>query len=53
MDMNVAKVKKFSNMRASGDYDALYPAPRRLLSLKQALEFIKDDEHYCSPRPSR
>ena len=44
MDVNGVKVKKLSNMRASGDYDALHPVPRRLLSLEQALEFIKEDE---------
>jgi GTP-binding protein len=44
MDVNVVKEKKLTNMRASGADDALHLVPPRLLSLEQALEFIKEDE---------
>lgn len=44
IDVNVTKEKKLTNMRASGADDALRLAPQRLLSLEQALEFIKEDE---------
>lgn len=44
IDVNVIKEKKLTNMRASGADDALRLVPPRLLSLEQALEFIKEDE---------
>lgn len=44
IDVNVIKEKKLTNMRASGADEALRLVPPRLLSLEQALEFIKDDE---------
>ncbi|MGE5751949.1 MAG: translational GTPase TypA [Nitrospirota bacterium] len=44
IDVNVIKEKKLTNMRASGDDEALRLVPPRLLSLEQALEFIKEDE---------
>jgi GTP-binding protein len=44
MDVNVIKEKKQTNMRASGADEALRLVPPRLLTLEQALEFIKDDE---------
>jgi GTP-binding protein len=44
MDVNVVKEKKLTNMRASGADEALHLVPPRLLSLEQALEFIKEDE---------
>jgi GTP-binding protein len=44
MDVNPTKEKKLTNMRASGSdhYEGLVPA--RVLSLEQALEFIREDE---------
>jgi GTP-binding protein len=44
MDVNPTKEKKLTNMRASGSdhYEALFPP--RILSLEQALEFIREDE---------
>jgi GTP-binding protein len=44
MDVNVAKGKKLTNMRASTADDAIRLTPHRQLNLEQALEFINDDE---------
>jgi GTP-binding protein len=44
MDVNVAKEKKLSNMRASGSEEALQLVPPRIMSLEQTLEWIRDDE---------
>ena len=44
LDVNVIKEKKLTNVRASGTDEALRLVPPRLLSLEQALEFIKEDE---------
>ncbi|MBI4685994.1 MAG: translational GTPase TypA [Nitrospirae bacterium] len=44
IDVNVTKEKKLTNMRASGSDDALQLIPPRVLSLEQAIEFIKEDE---------
>jgi GTP-binding protein len=44
IDVNVTKEKKLTNVRASGADDALQLIPPRLMSLEQAIEFIKDDE---------
>ena len=44
MDLNVTKGKKLTNVRASGTDDAIKLIPPRLLSLEQAIEFIKEDE---------
>ena len=44
LDVNVTKEKKLTNMRASGSDDAVRLFPPRLMSLEQALEFIKEDE---------
>ena len=44
IDVNVTKEKKLTNVRASGSDDALQLIPPRMLSLEQAIEFIKDDE---------
>jgi GTP-binding protein len=44
IDVNVIKEKKLTNIRASGADDALQLIPPRVLSLEQALEFIKEDE---------
>jgi GTP-binding protein len=44
LDVNVTKEKKLTNMRAAGSDDALLLIPPKLLSLEQAIEFIKEDE---------
>ncbi|MXY37098.1 MAG: translational GTPase TypA [Dehalococcoidia bacterium] len=44
MDVNVAKEKKLTNMRAAAADDALRLVPPRLLNLEQSIEFINDDE---------
>jgi len=44
IDVNVTKEKKLTNMRASGADEALQLVPPRVLSLEQAIEFIKEDE---------
>ncbi len=44
IDVNVTKEKKLTNMRASNADEALRLVPPRVLSLEQALEFIKEDE---------
>jgi GTP-binding protein len=44
LDVNVTKEKKLTNMRASGSDDAVQLFPPRLMSLENALEFIKEDE---------
>ncbi|MDP2683064.1 MAG: translational GTPase TypA [Deltaproteobacteria bacterium] len=44
LDVNVIKEKKLTNMRASGSDESLHIAPPRLMSLEQAIEFIKEDE---------
>jgi GTP-binding protein len=44
MDVNIAKEKKLSNMRASGSEEALMLVPPREMSLEQTLEWIREDE---------
>jgi GTP-binding protein len=44
MDVNVTRLKKLTNMRASTSDEAIRLTPHRLLNLEQALEFIADDE---------
>ena len=44
LDVNVIKEKKLTNIRSSGADEALHLVPPRLLSLEQAIEFIKEDE---------
>ena len=44
IDVNVTKEKKLTNVRASGSDEALQLIPPRMMSLEQAIEFIKDDE---------
>jgi len=44
IDVNVTKEKKLTNMRAAGADEALQLIPPRILSLDQAIEFIKEDE---------
>jgi GTP-binding protein len=42
--VNVCKMKKLTNMRASGADDAVRLTPPRRFSIEQALEYIEDDE---------
>jgi len=44
LDVNVTKEKKLTNLRAAGADEALQLIPPRILSLEQAIEFIKEDE---------
>ena len=44
LTVNIVKEKKLSNMRASGSDEAIRLVPPRLLTLEQAIEFIRDDE---------
>jgi len=44
MEINVAKEKKLTNVRASGSDDAIKLSPFTNLSLEQALDFIENDE---------
>jgi len=44
MTVNVCKKKQLTNTRASGSDDALRLIPPKVMSLEQAIEFIKDDE---------
>jgi GTP-binding protein len=44
MNVNVTKEKKMTNMRASGSDEAILLIPPKLLSLEQAIDFIKEDE---------
>ena len=44
LDVNVIKEKKLTNMRAAGSDDALQLIPPKVLSLEQAIEFIREDE---------
>ncbi|MEW6335815.1 MAG: translational GTPase TypA [Acidobacteriota bacterium] len=44
IDVNITKEKKLTNMRASTADEAVRLVPPRLMSLEQALEFIRDDE---------
>ena len=44
LDVNVCKAKLASNMRSANAEELVRLAPPRLLSLEQALEFIRNDE---------
>jgi GTP-binding protein len=44
LDVNASKPKKLTNMRAASADELVRLIPPRLLSLEQALEFIRDDE---------
>jgi len=44
LDVNPAKGKRLSNMRASGSDDAVLLEPPRTITLELALEYIEDDE---------
>jgi GTP-binding protein len=44
LSLNVCRMKKLTNMRASGRDDNVLLAPPRKMSLEQLLEYIEDDE---------
>ena len=44
IDVNITKEKKLTNMRASVADEAVHLVPPRIMSLEQALEFIRSDE---------
>ncbi|MFA5075102.1 MAG: translational GTPase TypA [Candidatus Babeliales bacterium] len=44
IDVNPAKKKKLTNMRASGSDDAVKLAPPKIMTLEESLEWINDDE---------
>lgn len=44
LNVNVAKNKKLTNVRAAGSDDNLILTPARRLSLEEALEYLADDE---------
>jgi GTP-binding protein len=44
LDVNASKPKKLTNMRAASADELVRLIPPRILSLEQALEFIRDDE---------
>ncbi|MBI5789502.1 MAG: translational GTPase TypA [Candidatus Schekmanbacteria bacterium] len=44
LDVNVTREKKLTNMRASGADDALHLIPAKIMTLEEAIEYIKEDE---------
>jgi GTP-binding protein len=44
LDVNASKPKKLTNVRAASAEELIRLIPPRILSLEQALEFIRDDE---------
>ena len=44
LDVNIVKEKKLTNMRASSADEAMRLVPPRLLTLEQAIEFVREDE---------
>jgi GTP-binding protein len=44
LDVNATKEKKLTNIRAAASDEALQLIPPKILSLEQAIEFIKEDE---------
>src|SRR5256714_6717863 len=44
LDVNASKPKKLTNVRAASAEELVRLIPPRVLSLEQALEFIRDDE---------
>jgi GTP-binding protein len=44
LDVNVIKEKKLTNMRAANADEALQLVPARIMSMEQAIEFIREDE---------
>jgi GTP-binding protein len=44
LDVNIVKEKKLTNMRSSTADEAIRLVPPRLMSLEQAIEFVREDE---------
>ncbi len=44
MDVNIAKEKKLTNMRASTADDGVKLTPPRIMNLEQCLEWVREDE---------
>ena len=44
LDVNIVKEKKLTNMRASTSDEAIRLVPPKVLSLEQAIEFVREDE---------
>lgn len=44
LDVNITKEKKLTNMRSSTSDEGIRLTPPRLMSLEQALEWIREDE---------
>ncbi len=44
LNVNIVKEKKLTNMRSSSADEAIRLIPPRLMSLEQAIEFVRDDE---------
>src|SRR5262249_41309806 len=44
LDVNIVKEKKLTNMRASTADEAIRLVPPRIMSLEQAIEFVREDE---------
>jgi len=44
LDVNPAKKKKLTNMRASGSDDTVKLAPPKIITLEESMEWINDDE---------
>ncbi len=44
LDVNIVKEKKLTNMRSSSADEAMRLVPPRLMSLEQAIEFVREDE---------
>ncbi len=44
LDVNVTKEKKMTNIRAASADEALQLVPARMMSLEQAIEFVREDE---------
>lgn len=44
LDVNIVKEKKLTNMRSSSADEAIRLVPPKILTLEQAIEFVRDDE---------
>ena len=44
LDVNIVKEKKMTNMRSSSADEAIRLVPPRILTLEQAIEFVREDE---------
>jgi GTP-binding protein len=44
LEVNITREKKLTNVRASGSDEAIRLVPVKLMTLEQAMEWIRDDE---------